>query len=184
MDYGRPFVDHVWMGWNTSALFVMDRSADDLLDFLPDASGYRLTDERVGVEQATSSSPRERLYLADDGTRCQLWDPDLQFVVGVDAMIESGGARFLNGTRALAVIFSSVTSMYGFWLYDDGDLVRRAIYESGELIDSVGRPLPDESDITIPEWGHDEDFVWTMIEKITGLTYSDDQQFAVYTADR
>lgn len=168
------------MGWNTSAFFVHQRSTDDLLSLLPGEFACEPTGEHVGAEEATANRPGGRLYLAADGAWCQLWDPDFRFVSRTYNMAGNGSPPVLAGTRALAVLFSSVTSTYGFWLHDNGEVVRRAIYESGELIDSLGEPLPAEADITFPEWGPDEDFVWAIMQDVTGLTSASGGQFAVY----
>lgn len=156
-----------------------------MLRLLPDVVEYEQTGEVVDFDQATMTSPGGRLYLAD-GEWCQLWDSDLLFVPQIGRLIfeepnQFDGPSALAGTRALAVVFSSVTSTYGFWLYDDGALVRQAIFESGEPVDEVGQPLPMEADVPIPSWGHDEDFVWAVIHEVTGLGQSGDQRFAVYT---
>lgn len=167
------------MGWNTTALFVRDRSADDLIGFLPDAVGHVLDGRRVTADQAWSFSPGERVYVAETAGWGQLWDPEGRFVADVE-----GRSGTLKGTRALAVLFSSVTSTYAFWLFDDGALVRRVCYVNGEPSDVlggiVGEPLPVEGRVEIPSWGPDEDFLWSVISDVTGLTPDIDQRFDAY----
>ena len=170
------------MGWNTSALFVHDRSVDDLLRLLPEEVLCVPTDAEVTAEEATSAHPGGRIYLAEGETWTQLWDPDLRFVPGTEKSIEDGPRR-LDGSRLLAVIFSSVASIYGFWLHEEGELVRRTIFQSGELIDEVGKPLAFESAIEVPSWGHDEDFIWAVIRAVTGQDYDPDQRFTVHLVE-
>jgi hypothetical protein len=168
------------MGWNTSALFIFERSTEDLINFLPDVFDYTATAE-VDGEQAMSGSPGGRIYVAHNGAWCEMWDPDERFPPRVDAMIEQDGERILRHTRALAVLFSSVTSTYGLWLYDDGRLGRHAMYESGDLVASLGEALPIEAELPIPTWGPDEAFLWGVIEHVTRLTYDLDRTYTAYT---
>lgn len=87
----------------------------------------------------------------------------------------------LTGTRALWAIFSSVSSSYGFTIYDGGSPVRGILYADAEPVYEVGEPLAVESAVGIPEWGPDEDFVWAVTTEVTGLAYDSDRQFEVYT---
>ena len=91
------------MGWNTSALFVRDRSVDDVVNSLPDVVDYLACDERVSADSAWSQSPGERLYLADDGGWCQMWDPDQRLALNVDRWLAMDVLETLRGTQALAV---------------------------------------------------------------------------------
>lgn len=168
------------MGWNTSALFVRDRSIDEVVDSLPDVVGYVPRDERVSADFAWSHSPRERLYLAEDGGWCQIWDPDQRIPLNVDRWLTSDVLGTIKGTQALAVVFSSVASVYALWFYDDADLVRHVCFENGEARAETGDPLPSESGVEFPSWGPDEDFLWHVIKNTTGLEANLDQLFTVY----
>lgn len=172
------------MGWNTSALFLRDRSVKAVLSFLPDIFDYEPMREGVWGDEAMVGRA-EDLYLASDATWCQMWDPHTRFAPKVDVLMEyeANHTPILRGTRALSALFASVTSTYGFWLYDDGKLVRQAMYTSGEPVNIIGEPLPVESQVEIPSWGHDEIYVWAVIEALTGYTsdfVSDSQGFAAY----
>jgi hypothetical protein len=169
------------MGWNTSALFVEGREPDTVLRFFPDVFEYVDTGDRVTADAAWSASPGERLYVAKTGDYCQVWDPDQRFVPRIENMFESAGTRRLFGTRVLALAFSSVTSTYGFWLYDDANLVRRVHFESGKELEPLGEPLPCEADAKLPDWGHDEDFLWHIARSLTGLGPDVETEFAVYS---
>ncbi|MFB7867890.1 hypothetical protein [Streptomyces sp. NPDC056069] len=172
------------MGWNTSALFVRDRSSEDVLGFLPDVLEYTPTGEEVAAESAWAGSPGQRLHLSDEGDWCQLWDPDQRFPPRVGLRIERDGPGTLQVTQALAVLFSSITSTYALWLYDEGTLVRHISFRDGEPAQVFGAvvadPLPAEVRAEIPSWGPDEDYLWNVIEAVTGLDNDLDQLFTVY----
>lgn len=168
------------MGWNTTALFVRGRSIDELIDTLPDVVDYVPQDVPVSAEQATSGSPGDRIYLAETAEWCQLWDPDARIAGSAVGWLDSGELQSLKGTQALAVVFSSVTSMYGFWLLDDGRLTRHVLYENGDPAESFGERLPIEGRIDIPSWGPDEDFLWSVVKDVTGLGYDNNRRYHCY----
>jgi hypothetical protein len=171
------------VGWNTSALFVENRTLEEVLGFLPDVFSYDPTGETVSALEAWAGSPGDRLYGAVSGGWCQIWDPDQRFAPRVERILETDGAGTLEGTRAVALLFSSVTSTYAFWLYQDGALVRHATFESGKCIQEGGEPLAIESQVALPSWGHDEDFLWAVVTAVTGLDADEDQQFGVFSVD-
>ncbi|MFB4273175.1 hypothetical protein [Nonomuraea sp. GTA35] len=168
------------MGWNTSALFVRDRSIEDVLGFLPDVFEYKPTRKELTAEYAWSSSPGQCLYLADEGGWCQLWDPDQRIPTRVGDLVEMDGPGVLKDTQALAVVFSSVKSTYALWLYEDAHLVRFICFMDGEPVEVFGEPLPIEVQIEVPSWGPDEDFLRSVIRAVTGLNDNIDQPFTVY----
>jgi hypothetical protein len=43
------------------------------------------------------------------------------------------------------------------------------LYDSGEIAEEVGEMLEQERGIEFPEWGPDEDYVFSMIERLTGI---------------
>jgi hypothetical protein len=162
------------MGWNTAALLVRDRSADQALTLLGGTDRFRPTGEWVTGDVASSHQLGvDRLAAADDQSWCWLWDPNQQYVLDT---YDLAPAPVLAGTEAFTAIFSSVSTIYGFWLYRDGELARRAVFHNGEPVDVVGDPLPCESGL---DW-FSEDALWTVTSAVTGLTYSHDRQFKVY----
>ncbi|TJZ44044.1 hypothetical protein FCH28_30995 [Streptomyces piniterrae] len=164
------------MGWHTSALFVRDRSIDDVVGFLPDTFAYEPTSERAGGDWAWGSDPGERLYFAERGGWAQLWDPDCLFVPRLESLIATDGPGPLRETQALAVTFSDVA----FSLYDDAELVRHVAFHGWETVADHGPPLPVEGRIALPSWGPDEGFLWSVIEEVTGVEGDFDQLFEVY----
>lgn len=172
------------MGWNTSALFVRGRSIDEVVACLPDDTDYLPSGDRSSADQAWSNRPWQRLHLADTAGWCQMWDPAQRIPTDIDNLLKTGALGALKGTRALAVLFSSVSSIYGLWLHDDGELVRGMLFHDGEPVVDLGEPLPVEARVDIPEWGPDEDFLWAFINDVTGLTATVDQVFEVYETIR
>ncbi|WP_141719425.1 hypothetical protein [Micromonospora peucetia] len=68
---------------------------------------------------------------------------------------------------------------YGFTLVNEGVKVRRAVYTNGELTVDDGEPLSIEANI--PDPGSDENWVWAIIEHVTGTGYNGNRTFQVYT---
>ena len=153
------------MGWNTSALFVRGEDALSLLPVSTTATGATAD----SYQATTSSGQGDVVYVAQTGQWQQLWDPSMRYVV--DSAL---------GHNTLSVFFSSVSSTYGFTLVREGHLVRQAIYADAEMVVNKGEPLPVESEIPIPSWGPDEDWVWAIVNHVTGLTYDEDQTFQVH----
>ncbi|MEH1014063.1 hypothetical protein V6U90_13250 [Micromonospora sp. CPCC 206060] len=154
------------MGWNTSALFVADHDPLTLLT----ATTTATAEETDGAE-ATSGLRHDVVYTARTGQWHELWDPSLEHVMSVPD---------LAGHRALSVIFSSVTSSYGFSYHDGPTPARRIVYTDGQPVVDDGVPLPVEQGLTFPDWGPDEDFVWAVIEEITGITFDADRRYQVH----
>lgn len=169
------------MGWNTAALLVRDRSADQALTLLGGSDRFRRTGEWVTGDVASSRQlGADRLAAADDQSWCWLWDPNQQYVpYTYDLTGMAAAAPVLAGTEAFAAMYSSVSTIYGFWLYQDGKLTRRAVFHNGELVDDVGDPLPCESGLGPDDW-FSEDALWTVTSAVTGLSYDHDRQFQVY----
>lgn len=155
------------MGWNTSALFVAARDTQAVIDFLPDVFEYRRTHQKVGGDQATSGIPGERLYVRELDGWCEVWEPSQRILPRIEFILEDAPTT-LADTKALVIILSSVSSTYGFLLFDDGVLVRKAIYEYGKCREAVGEPLPFEAGFEPASWGHDEEFAWKALREVTG----------------
>lgn len=169
------------MGWNTSALLVRDRSADQALALLGGSGRFRPTSESVTADVASSHRLGPgRLAIAADQGWCWLWDPDQQYV---PATYDLGGvasaATVLAGTRALTVLFGGASTIYGFWLHEDGELVRRVVCQDGWPVEEAGQPLPFESGLAPEDWSGG-DALWQVITSVTGLTFQARQRFRVY----
>jgi hypothetical protein len=156
------------MGWNTSVLFRQDVTADEAVDDLAitDFSG-----ELVGADQATSALKPDALYAAESGGWAQVWNPMMDVVMGWEPT---------DPADALVVFFSSVSSTYGFTLFTNGERTRHYVYADGVAVEDEGTPLPVEAETSLPSWGPDEDFLWSIITAVTGLRYDDKLQYRVY----
>jgi len=169
------------MGWNTSALFVKDFAIDDVIHVLPDVFEYTPTGRIVDGEHAMSGASQQTLFFAVRRGWCEVWDPDQRFAPRIERLVADAGKKLAH-TTVLSVLFASVTSTYGFSLYEGGKLVRHAMFESGETKASSGAPLPAEVAAKVPTWGHDESFLWTVIRGVTGVDSAevDDEIFAEF----
>ena len=106
--------------------------------------------------------PGSALYAAQTGRWTQVWDPSMRYAMGIGQAAAADRENIAAGTRVLAVIFSSVSTTYGFELFDDGVPTRSVVYADGEAVVESGEPLPVESTLALPSWGPDEDFVWSL----------------------
>ncbi|MEV4517345.1 hypothetical protein AB0K00_51380 [Dactylosporangium sp. NPDC049525] len=156
------------MGWNTSALFIQNASTADAVAVLTPTALAR--DGRlVGVDEATSGLADGVLFAAETGGWAQVWDPSMELALAC----EPPG-------NALTVVFSSVTSSYAFTLFTAGEVVRELVYVDGDPVVDTGTPLPVEASVEFPSWGPDEDFLWTIIEAVTGTGYQETQLFQTW----
>lgn len=156
------------MGWNTSVLFRQGVAVDEAVD---DLAITEFSGELVDAEQATSTLKPDALYAAESGGWAQVWNPASDLVIGWEPT---------DSASALVVFFSSVASTYGFTLFTDGEAVRRYVHSEGEVVEDEGEPLPIEAQVTLPSWGPDEDFLWSVITAVTGLAYDKDLRYRVY----
>jgi hypothetical protein len=154
------------MGWNTAAIFVRDRPADEIFTAL--ALSPTGPPTPVTGEQATSGLVGSLLSTRTAGGWTEVWGPSM-LLLADPAAVETPQMRSLLGsTDALVVLFSSVASTYGFWLYEHGELRRALVSADGEIVESAGDELDAEGTVEIPSWGRDEDFVWAVIGSVTG----------------
>jgi len=156
------------MGWNTSAMFVHGMGPDEAVGLIG-TGVFAATGEWVAMERATSGLQDGTLFAAEAGGWAQVWDPSMTFA----PVCKPPGA-------GLAVVFSSVASTYAFTLFDGGVEVRQWVSSDGDLVIDEGTPLAAEAGVDIPAWGPDEDFLWTVIEAVTGRGHGDELRFQVY----
>ena len=109
------------------------------------------------------------LFAAETGGWAQVWDPSMALVTSCEPPGD-----------ALTVVFSSVASSYAYTLFQDGEVVRELVYVDAVAVVDTGTPLPVEATVKIPSWGPDEDFLWAVIEAVTGTGYSDTLRFQAY----
>lgn len=166
------------MGWNTSALFVRDRTPESLLSLL----GTVLLEPagEVSAEEATSSFPADRVYLQSDGAWVQLWDPAARLVLDPDALMTIEATEVLLGTVAFVAGVFAVSDTFGFWYYEDGSLTRAVVFSEGERVEEIGEPLPAETAVVVGPDGVDEDYIFSVAHALTGQTLDLDAPFAAY----
>lgn len=90
-------------------------------------------------------------------------------------------AALSKGTRAFAFTLASAKTIFAYAWWVDGKCVRKALHEAGEEVETVGPQLRAERGIPLPDLGPDEDFVLTLLERVTGLTGEDldDERYEV-----
>lgn len=90
-------------------------------------------------------------------------------------------AALSKGARAFAFTLASARTLFAYAWWVDGKCVRKASYEAGEEVEAVGPQLRAERGIPLPDLGPDEDFVLTLLERLTGLTAEDldDERYEV-----
>ena len=169
------------MGWNTSALFVRDRTPESLLSLLGDAPVEPVGE--VSAEEATSSFPADRVYVQTDGSWAQMWDPAARVVLDPDALMTIEATEVLLGTVALVVLVFSTSQTYGFWYYEDGSLTRCVVFSEGDRVEEIGDPLPAEDAVMEGPDGVDEDYIFSVAHALTGQTLDLDAPFAAYTVE-
>ncbi|GLU48812.1 hypothetical protein [Nocardiopsis ansamitocini] len=169
------------MGWNTAVLFVRDRSFEDVLTIVDAATA--VAGAQVGEDEAISGSSFDEVYLGRDGRWTVLWDPNQIHVLEAVGQASPGipPACAVPGTSVLAAVFSSVSGIYGFWLYDDAEAVRHTMFQDGAPIKDLGRPLDVEVGQPVPDWGPDEDYLWAVITSVTGIVNRAERRFTTYS---
>jgi len=155
------------MGWTTTGFIAANRSLDEVLGALPDV--FTRTGEMVDSEQAMSSVLAPNFAVAQVGSHVVFWDPNGNLAAG--PMGEFARQALSRGGWLLAFTLASVESRYGVRYYVDGALRRGIAYASGRQVEQHGEPLPEEQDIPAPEWGYDEDWVFTLVRKLAGVAF-------------
>jgi len=166
------------MGWNTAAIFVRDRPADEVIASL--ALSPTRPPTPVTGEQATSGLAGPGLSARTAGGWTEVWDPSMLHLADPAALETPQMHSLLGGTDALVVLFSSVASTYGFWLSEDGVPRRSLVSVDGEIVESSGDELDVEQTVEIPSWGRDEDFLWAVIGSVTGQGFDADAAYDSY----
>jgi hypothetical protein len=77
-----------------------------------------------------------------------------------------------RGTRAAGFLIGGSTGTCALRLCVDGIEQRFVIHEAGTIVEERGAPLPEEANIPMPRWGYDDDWILTVLERLTGLTWA------------
>jgi hypothetical protein len=154
------------MGWNTSIIAVRGRTVAELLK--AQLRSYTPTGATVSAEIASTSHLEADLALAEIMGWCVITQPGGALAMNDDMMEDLS-----LGARSLGFLLSSVASVYGFCLYVGGQERRRILYLNGEVTDELGPALPAEAAIARPSWGYDEDWVFTLLKRLTGIGWAE-----------
>ncbi|GAA4904091.1 hypothetical protein LX16_3729 [Stackebrandtia albiflava] len=157
------------MGWNTGAAFVSSVTEEVALTAVGLTSDPA---EWVSADEATGAFATDVVFTSRCGDWTEIWDPELRVTA---RMLEKSTPVHSGGL--LAVVLSSVSSTYGFAWFQNGEAVRRAVFQDGEPVVSAGAALPVEAEIPIPSWGPDEDYVFAVVRKLTGWDYDPDRRY-------
>jgi hypothetical protein len=167
------------MGWKTSIIAVRGSTVTELLD--AQLRSYSPTGATVSAEVASTSHLEADLALAEILGWCVITQPH-----GALAMDDHMMADLSLGARSIGFLLSSIASVYGFCLYEEGQERRRILYLNGKVTDELGPPLPAEAAIPRPSWGYDEDWVFTLLKRLTGIGWAvfEAQRFVAVAASR
>ncbi len=158
------------MGFNTAFLMIEGATAADadqlLRTHFEAADLFAASRKEIEFEAASASSLPPNVALGMVGGWAVLW-ADTALVWGEFPQAAS------SGRCVLACLLSSVGSCYGFSWFADGALRRAAIFQEGAHIENVGEPLAEEAGLSVPDWGPDEEYVFELTARLTGVSQSD-----------
>jgi hypothetical protein len=161
------------MGYHTNALFVRGASLENLAEHLPDILFIDDDEDNlIDYETASSGSLEPDCAAAVIKGWLVLWDP-----LGHLSRSERGEvfrAGLVGKGTALSVTMEGTTDSYGFRWITNGEVRRDLEYvESSTVVEDTGTALSEEANINLPEWGRDADWVFTVVERLTGLSWED-----------
>lgn len=162
------------MSWNTVLTFAQGIGPDQIEGVL---AGFKASGGTTSFEQATSLSAQGLAVgrAADWTVLCHSADlpvPDEDLL-----------SRASAGGQALVLILGGTGDVYGMQLLRLGQLLREQIVSEGETVQESGEPIPEEAGLDAAE--HDEDWLFGLMEAVTGLTLDDlmPLPFEVWSAD-
>ncbi len=155
------------MGWNTIAFFAEGDPSTTLMPAFEDS--WTPTDNELALDEASSSGLAPDMAFAEVKGWSALWAPGQETLAEVAELVDDLSVA----GRALAVVLSGVTSSYGFLWSIDGEITRAIYYADDEPAIDRGAALPEEEGIDRPSWGYDEDWIFTIVSRLTGISYQD-----------
>lgn len=147
------------MSWNTVLTFVEGQGAREVLARLPEFSRQRGT---ISFEEASS--------VQNEGLACAE-TPGWAVLCHSLALAQREFSNQLPSRRVLTLLLGGAGTVYGFSLFKDGERVRELISADFEVVEESGDPLPEET--AFQDGEHDEDWLFGLMEAITGLTLDD-----------
>lgn len=152
------------MGWKTSIIAVKERTIKDLLQDQLDV--FCPTGQVVRAEIASSKDLDGTMALAEIDGWCVILQPGEA----------AANAEVLDSlslkTQAVGIMVSSVTSRYALRVHENGHECRFILYREGTVDAEGGLPLSAEDGIERPSWGDGEDWAFTSLDRLTGLTWA------------
>ena len=146
------------MGYNTAFLMIESASAAGAMDLFDSrfdlADLFTSPNESISFEAAASSFLYPNLALGEVGGWAVFWDPN-------GGLTGSGfPAAASRDRRVFAGLLGSADSRYECGWFVGGR-------EQPEAVRSFG------ADLSLPDWGPDEDYVFGVMEKLTRVSFAD-----------
>ena len=163
------------MGWNTAILAVKGRSVNEVLETI---DVVYLTGHEVSADVASTHRLQAAGALATINGWCIIFSP------GGGLVGTSHHRELSHGTIAVGFQLASVSSIYAFGVFEDGVERRWIQYDyNNQVVEERGVALPEEHGIQKPRWGYDEDWAFTLLRRLTGVTWEliMPQPFAVFS---
>ena len=151
------------MGWNASVVLIAKKTVKQVEKAIPDV--FTITARKIGWEDATSSQLYPHAAIGAIPGWVALWTSNDRLV-----MFEEFLEEVSRGGRAVVCLQSSVSTIHGFMVYENGKHRRTLIRENFKAVADVDDPLPEESGLT---WADDEDTVFEVVRLLTGVDVAD-----------
>jgi hypothetical protein len=151
------------MGWNTSVVLIEGQSVAQVKKAIPDV--FTVTKRVVGWEDAISSALYPGGAIGEIAGWVALWTSNTQII-----MFEEFLESVSSVGRAVVCIQSSVSTIHGFSVYENGKHRRTLIRENYEVVADAGDPLAEEA---VLAWEDDESDVFELVRRLTGINAPD-----------
>jgi hypothetical protein len=162
------------VSWNTVLTFAQGTGPGQIGGVL---AGFTASGASTSFDQATSLGSQGLAVgqAADWTVICHSADlpiPDEDLLIRASA-----------GGQVLVLILGGTGDVYGMQLLRRGQLLREQIVSEGETVQESGEPMPEEAGLDAAD--HDEDWLFGLMEAVTGLTLDDlmPLTFEVWSAD-
>lgn len=153
------------MGWSAAGWVVVDKTAHELREVVSETLAE--IGPLSGYEPQFGHSA---FALGDTARGAALWDPVGKLAFGPRG--EDLRRAASKGTRLVAFRASSAEGKLGLSVYEDGHAVRTIEIEGGKPVREAGAALEAERLVTAPPTGLDEDWMFDVIERVTGVGFA------------
>jgi hypothetical protein len=158
------------IGYSTAFLMVEGLTTAEAMDLFNAADMFAPAGSQIGFEEAFSLSLDPNMAVGDVKGWAVFWNGSGQI------LRSEFPAEVSRGRRSLGCQLISGDSQYGFSYFVNGALRRSIVYELNAVLDEVGLQLSEEIGFAVAEWGPDEDFVFGVMERLTGISLGDLQE--------